>query len=141
MTDVNVTGSCLCGSVRYEISGAAQRFYHCHCQRCRKTTGTGHASNLLVTPVSSLSWLAGEELLRRYKVPEAERFYNCFCSHCGSPMPRVVPELDAVVIPAGTLDVEPPIRPQARIFWDSRAAWSCSGDDIPPFPEYPTANT
>lgn len=139
MTDVNVTGSCLCGSVRYEISGAAQRFYHCHCQRCRKTTGTGHASNLLVTPAGSLTWLAGEELLRRYKVPEAERFYNCFCSHCGSPMPRVVTELDAVVIPAGSLDTEPPIQPQARIFWDSRAAWSCSGDDIPPFPEYPTA--
>jgi hypothetical protein len=140
MTDINVMGSCLCGSMRYEISGEAKRFYHCHCQRCRKTTGTGHASNLLVTPVGSLTWLAGEELLRRYKVPEAERFYNCFCSKCGSPMPRAVPELDAVVLPAGTLDAEPPIQPQARIFWDSRADWSCSGDDIPVFPEYPATN-
>ena len=139
MTDVNVTGSCLCGSVRYEISGAAQRFYHCHCQRCRKTTGTGHASNLLVKPAGSLTWLAGEELLRRYKVPEAERFHNCFCSHCGSPMPRVVPELDAVVIPAGTLDAEPPIQPQARIFWDSRAPWSCANDGLATFTEYPPA--
>ena len=140
MTDINVMGSCLCGSVRYEISGEAVRFYHCHCRRCRKTTGTGHASNLLVTPVGSLAWLAGEELLRRYKVPEAERFYNCFCSKCGSPMPRAVPELDAVVLPAGTLDTEPPIQPQARIFWDSRADWSCSADDIPVFPEYPASN-
>ena len=137
MTAMNVTGSCLCGSVRFKINGVAQRFYHCHCQRCRKATGTGHASNLLVTPVGSLTWLAGEDLLRRYKVPEAERFYSCFCSHCGSPMPRVVAELDAVIIPAGTLDAEPPMEPHARIFWDSRAAWSCSGDDIPPFPEYP----
>jgi hypothetical protein len=137
MTDVNVTGSCLCGSVRYEISGVAQRFYHCHCRRCRKATGTGHASNLLVTPLGGLAWLAGEELLRRYKVPEAERFYSCFCSQCGSPMPRVVPALDGVIIPAGSLDAEPPIQPHARIFWDSRAAWSCSGDDIPVFPEYP----
>ena len=140
MTAMNVTGSCLCGSVRFKINGAAQRFYHCHCQRCRKATGTGHASNLLVTPVGSLIWLAGEELLRRYKVPEAERFYSCFCSHCGSPMPRVVAELDAVIIPAGTLDAEPPMEPHARIFWDSRAAWSCSGDGIPVFPEYPTTN-
>ena len=103
MTDVNITGSCLCGSVHYRITGEAVRFYHCHCQRCRKATGTGHASNLLVTPLGSLTWLAGEELLRRYKVPEAERFYNCFCSQCGSPMPRAVPALDAVVLPAGTL--------------------------------------
>ena len=138
MSDANVTGSCLCGAVRYTIHGAAQRFYHCHCRRCRKATGTGHASNLLVTPLASLAWLAGEELLRRYKVPEAERFHNCFCAHCGSPMPRAVPELDAVVIPAGSLDVEPPLQPQARIFWDSRAPWSCSGDGIPVFPEYPT---
>ena len=130
-------GSCLCGSVRYEINGEAQRFYHCHCQRCRKATGSGHASNLFVMPESCLTWVAGEELLKRYKVPEAERFYNCFCSQCGSPMPRVVPELEGVVIPAGTLDGEPPIQPGARIFQDSRAFWSCSDDRIPVFPEYP----
>jgi hypothetical protein len=137
MENTNIGGSCLCGSVRYEISGEAQRFYHCHCQRCRKATGTGHASNLFVIPESCLTWVVGEELLKRYKVPDAERFYNCFCSQCGSPMPRVVPELEGVLIPAGTLDAEPPIQPGARIFWDSRAQWSCSNDGIPMFPEYP----
>lgn len=135
MPDTNLSGSCLCGSVRYEIKGDTKRFYHCHCQRCRKTTGTGHASNILVTPESSLTWTAGESLLKRYKVPEAERFYNCFCSNCGSPMPRVVPQLNGTVIPAGTLNGEPPIRPQARIFWGSRVEWSCSDDGLPVFDE------
>ncbi len=137
MANLALTGSCLCGSVQYTISGEAQRFYHCHCQRCRKTTGTGHASNLLVTPQSSLSWLQGEDLLRRYNVPEAKRFHNCFCSQCGSPMPRLIPELDAVLIPAGSLNNEPPMQPSARIFWDSRADWSCSGDGLPVYAEYP----
>jgi len=137
MTDMKIDGSCLCGSVHYQISGAVERFYHCHCQRCRKATGSGHASNILVSPESSISWLKGEKLLGRYKVPEAERFYNCFCTRCGSPMPRTVPELDAVLIPAGSLNSEPPVHPQARIFWGSRAEWSCSGDDIPVFAEYP----
>lgn len=137
MTETKVTGSCLCGSVQYTITGDAIRFYHCHCQRCRKATGTGHASNLLVKPESSITWTKGEKLLSRYKVPEAERFYNCFCKQCGSPMPRVVPELDAVIIPAGTLDDESPIAPGARIFWDSRAAWSCESNDLPVFAEYP----
>lgn len=135
MPDTNVSGSCLCGSVHYEIRGDARRFYHCHCQRCRKTTGTGHATNILVTPESSLSWKKGEELLKRYKVPDAERFYNCFCSSCGSPMPRVVPQLGGIVIPAGTLNDDPPIKPQARIFWGSRAEWSCSGDELPVYAE------
>lgn len=138
MSDTSVTGSCLCGDVKYTVTGETKRFYHCHCQRCRKTTGTGHASNLLVAPVTSIRWLQGEENLARYKVPEAERFYNCFCSHCGSPMPRVVPELDAVLIPAGSLDCEPPINPQGHIFWDSRADWSCQ-DELPTFSEYPPA--
>jgi hypothetical protein len=45
--------------------------------------------------------------------------------------------MNMVFIPAGTLDVEPNIAPQARIFQDSKASWSCAGDAIPCFPEYP----
>jgi len=54
-------------------------------------------------------------------------------------VPRYVPETGFVVIPAGSLDGEPPVKPQARIFWDSRATWSCSDNDIPVYPEYPPA--
>ncbi|RDH81402.1 MAG: aldehyde-activating protein [endosymbiont of Galathealinum brachiosum] len=136
MSDITVSGSCLCGLVKYTVTGETKRFYHCHCQRCRKATGTGHASNLLITPHTSISWLQGEDKLSRYKVPEAERFYNCFCQNCGSPMPRVVPELDAVLIPAGSLNTKPPVNPQGHIFWDSRADWSCK-DQLPVYAEYP----
>ena len=138
MVDKNVTGSCLCGAVQYTVTGEALRFYHCHCQRCRKTTGTGHASNLVMTPESALRWVKGEDMLQRYDVPEAERFYNRFCKQCGSPMPRAVPELDAVIIPAGSLNCEPPMSPNGRIFWDSRASWSCSADGLPTYAEYPS---
>lgn len=127
----------MCGGVQYEIRGEAERFYHCHCKRCRKLTGSANASNLLVMPQTCLTWTAGEESLKIYKVPDAERFYNCFCSECGSPMPRVVPQLDGVLIPAGSLDEEPPINPSARIFWDSRAEWTCPDESLPVYPEYP----
>jgi hypothetical protein len=137
MADIEIGGSCLCGAMRYRISGEVQRFYHCHCSRCRKSTGTGHASNLLVTPAESLHWVSGGDLLASYKVPEAKRFRNCFCPQCGSPMPRVIPELDGVLVPAGSLDTPSPIQPSARIFYDSRADWSCSGDGLPVYPEYP----
>jgi len=132
----SVSGSCLCGTVKFTVSGKTKRFYHCHCQRCRKATGTGHASNLLISPVTGIRWLQGENHLSRYKVPDAERFYNCFCQQCGSPMPRTVPELDAVLIPAGSLDTQPPINPQGHIFWDSRADWSCE-DSLPVYAQYP----
>lgn len=128
-------GGCLCGSIRYEVEGEPAEFYHCHCKRCRKSTGTGHASNIMVKH-GKLVFTQGEDFLRRYKVPEAKRFSRQFCSNCGSVVARAVPEIEAVVIPAGSLDTEPPMRPQARIFWDSRAEWSCS-DDLPRYSESP----
>lgn len=137
MTQITLSGSCLCGGARYEITGDAARFYHCHCSRCRKASGTGHATNLMVKP-GTLKWLQGEALIRYFKVPEAKRFTNCFCSTCGGRLPRYVKEIDAVMIPAGSLDTEPPLRPQARIFWDSRAAWCCGDEKLPVFSEYAT---
>jgi len=63
MSDVDVKGRCLCGQVQYRVRGQALRFYHCHCQRCRKATGTGHATNLLSSPCAGIHWLQGESLL------------------------------------------------------------------------------
>ena len=136
MSTSSLSGSCLCGAVRYTATGEAQRFYHCHCKRCRKASGTGHASNLFLA--GRLDWGSGEDQLISYKLPEAERFTNTFCRICGSRMPRFIEKLDMVFIPAGSLDEEPDLAPQARIFTGSRADWSCEGTEVPGFNEYPT---
>jgi len=83
-----------------------------------------------------LNWDSGEALVRRYKPPQAERFTNSFCSACGSRVPRFNEAAGIVLIPAGSLDGEPDIGPQARIFQGSRAAWSCDGSKLPAFDEY-----
>ncbi len=135
MTQTTLKGSCLCGAVKYEVSGEARRFYHCHCSRCRKATGTGHASNLFLQP-GTLKWISGDDQIRAFKVPEAQRFTNTFCGLCGSRVPRQMKGTDSVMIPAGSLDVEAPIAPQARIFGGSRARWSCADDSVPVYEEY-----
>lgn len=137
MTSTTLHGSCLCGTVRYTVTGTPTRFMHCHCSRCRKATGTGHASNLFFDP-GTLAMTTGADQVRAYKVPEALRFSNSFCTVCGSRVPyqRQNGAATVVVVPAGSLDEEPPIRPQARIFQDSRAAWSCAGDGIATFAQY-----
>ncbi len=129
-------GSCLCGAVKYQVTGEPKRFYHCHCSRCRKVTGTGHASNMFFQP-GVLKWLGGEEQVRTFKVPEAKRFTNSFCTTCGSRLPRQAQGSDVVLVPGGSLDEEAPIRPQARIFTGSRASWSCMDEVIPAYPELP----
>jgi len=136
MSGTTLRGGCLCGAVTFEVTGEAKRFYHCHCQRCRKASGTGHATNLFLQP-GTLRFLTGEELVRSFKVPEAQRFTNVFCSQCGGRVPRQPPGSNMVIIPAGSLDDEPAMKPLARIFAGSRAGWSCSSDELPVFPEYP----
>jgi len=135
MTEEIFSGSCLCGAVTYRVSGTPLRFLHCHCKRCRKATGTGHATNLILKS-SGVDWQGNEGKLSRFKVPDAQRFATTFCSTCGGPLPREGAEM--VVIPAGSLDTLPAMAPQGRIFWDSRLEWSCDSGDLPVFAEYPT---
>jgi len=136
MTIQTLSGSCLCGALSFSVTGEPARFMHCHCSRCRKATGTGHASNLFVKD-GALNWAGDTGLLQSYKIPEAERFTRTFCSRCGGPLPREIHGMNLVMIPAGTLDDEPNIKPQARIFCDSKVSWSCTADGVPCFAGYP----
>lgn len=135
MSEQTLTGSCLCGTLKYRVSGQPTHFYHCHCSRCRKSTGTGHATNLFVAS-GTLEWEGDASLIRRYRPPDAKRFTRTFCDTCGGPLPRVFRESDVVFIPAGTLNEEPNIKPQARIFLGSGTSWSCSAEELPGFSEY-----
>jgi hypothetical protein len=77
------------------------------------------------------------DYVRSFKVPEAKRFTNYFCGICGSRLPGQGRNHDIVMIPAGSLDQDVPIKPQARIFSGSRTGWSCEGDAISVYLERP----
>ncbi len=90
-----------------------------------------------MTP-DSVKWTSGDNLLNYYKVPEAKRFATVFCSVCGSLMPRVAPDESFALVPAGTLDNDPGVRPQGRIFQDSKAPWSCDTTEIACYETFPS---
>ena len=129
-------GSCLCGKVSYEISGHLGIFQYCHCSRCRKFTGSAHAANLLVSP-EQFKWLQGEQYVGRYEVPEARHFATAFCKHCGSSLPWLGKTKKAVVVPAGSLDSDPGIKPSQSIFWGSRPGWYKEVSELPKYDELP----
>ena len=131
------TGSCLCGEVIYEIIGSLGVFQYCHCSRCRKFTGSAYAANIIVAP-NQFKWLKGEELLGRYEVADARHFATSFCSRCGSSMPWRAKSGKTVVIPAGTLDNDPDIRPFQNIFFDSKADWYQEASELVKHDELPT---
>jgi len=121
-----ITGACLCGRVRYQVSGPFDAFYLCHCSQCRRSTGSGHAANIFTSP-QRLQWLAGEDLVKRYIPDEPGVISKAFCSHCGSLVPYTSIKSGRLIIPAGSLDEPPGIDPQHNIFWRDRADWYDAG--------------
>lgn len=136
MTD-KTSGSCLCNTVTYQFSGPVKTFQYCHCSRCRKFTGSAHACNIIVAP-EDFEWLSGEDSLGRFELPDAKHFATCFCKNCGSSLPWHTQSGKAVVIPAGTLDADPGIRPKQNIFWQDRVAWREAVEDLPKYDALPT---
>ena len=133
---MNLTGSCFCRSVKYQLTGHLGIFQYCHCSRCRKTTGSAHAANLFVRP-ENFQWLEGEAQVGRFEPEDAEYFATSFCRTCGSSLPWLAKTGKVVVIPVGTLDEDPEIRPSQNIFWESRADWYVSVDDLPKYATLP----
>ena len=129
-------GSCLCGGVTYVIEGAPIRCWSCHCSRCRRARSAAHASNLIST-ADGLRFTRGEELLRSYKVPDAQHFTHMFCRTCGSSMPRIDRTRGLAIVPMGSLDDDPGMHPQAHIFVASKAPWYTIADALPQYAEYP----
>ncbi len=115
------SGSCLCGAVRFEVAGAFERFYLCHCEHCRKDSGSAHAANLFSSS-ARLSWICGEDRITQFTLP-ATRHARSFCSTCGSALPNLQMDGALLVVPAGSLDSEVRIRPDAHLFVSSRAGW------------------
>lgn len=129
-------GSCLCGAVAYEVDGPALFMQSCHCWRCRRARGAAHGTNIFFK-AGAFRWKRGQDLIDSYKVPEAKFHTVSFCRQCGSPVPRVSPERDFAILPAGGLDTDPPLRPQRHIFTNYKAPWFEITDSIPQYPEGP----
>jgi len=124
------TGSCLCGQVQYSVTTEIEDFYLCHCQQCRKITGSAFASNILTKPVNVL-WVSGIEKVKRFDYPGTRTFTKVFCTECGSGLPYLNEKGSALVIPAGSLNDEPVLKPTNNIFWDDRAQWYEAGIEAP----------
>lgn len=122
------TGSCLCGEIRFEIHGDFERFFLCHCGRCRKGTGSAHAANLF-SSTAKLDWLSGEAKVKTYHVPST-RHQRSFCAECGSALPRAHAS-GGLVVPAGSLDSALEKRPDAHICIGSRADWDRQLENVP----------
>jgi hypothetical protein len=132
-----IKGSCLCGTVRFEVSGPLSDFVFDHCSRCRKATGSAFSPEIMCA-AADFRWVSGESLVKTYVAPVRERppgYRRDFCAICGSMAPSVLGA--RVCLPAGALDDDPGIRPARHIFVGYKAPWFEIADAAPQFHRHP----
>lgn len=128
------TGSCLCGSIKFEIDGELEPIQLCHCQQCRKAQGTAFVTNIPVQS-SAFSIISGGDSLTEYESSPGK--VRAFCGHCGSPVLSRRTSMPGVVrVRAGTINEDLPVRPAFHIFAAHKANWWEIQDALPQFNEF-----
>jgi hypothetical protein len=129
-----VRGSCLCGQVAFVASSPIHLMSHCHCQMCRKFSGSAYLT-FARTDADGFRWVAGAAHIRHFE--SSEGCIRSFCAICGSPLPVVRSGLANALIPAGTLDDDPGVRPSFHIFASSLPPWDRIIDGLRQYDRWP----
>ena len=132
----SLTGSCLCGGIRFEVSESFERVSQCHCSSCKKLSGgpgtvNGHVASVAIRIVS------GDELVRTFQPSEGSA--KTFCANCGSNLfGGGWPESEIASVRLSALDTPPDRKPERHIFMRSVAPWeSVPEDGVPRFETRP----
>ena len=129
-------GGCLCGAVRYDSQADPVIAGHCHCEDCRRSSGTGHGSNLLV-PKDAVT-IAGDIKLYERKADSGNVVGRAFCPECGSHLYSLnsgMPEM--IFIHASCLDDPEVFKPQLVVYGSRAPSWDHIDPSLPVFTEMP----
>ena len=126
MTNQVTQGGCLCGAVRYQITGPLRGVVDCHCSMCQRQHGAFGAyskaakTNIDITKNDGLAWYQTSQIARRG-----------FCRCCGSSLFWEPFEQDATGIIAGSLDQPTGLETIGHIFVGEKADFDAICDDLP----------
>lgn len=128
-----IEGGCLCGGVRFRLKGKLGPAAYCHCQQCRRASGSAFAANAPAR-TAYFELTSGNDLVSEYESSPGK--FRAFCRLCGSPIySRRDAEPDIRRIRLGTLDSDPDRRPFAHFWVGSKAPWYSIEDSLPQYPE------
>ncbi len=125
------SGSCLCGGIKFTITGSLAPVQVCHCSQCRQAQGGPFATNIPVNR-SALAFTAGQELLTQFESSPGK--VRAFCSKCGSPVFSARDSLPEVLrIRVGLL--QEPVETQLAFhaYTASKCSWWPLNDDLPKY--------
>ena len=125
-----VTGGCLCGAVRYAVTGPRRAITICHCGQCRRSMGLAGAFS--AAPVAQVE-LPASEALGWYRSSEAAE--RGFCRLCGSTLFWKPSDGGHMSFTAGSLDDPAGLTIARHIFVADKAPYEVIPADLPSFPQ------
>jgi len=119
-----IHGRCLCGHVLYHYSGSVGPANYCHCEDCRRCTGS--AFNIGVRfDLADFHITAGSPKGFTKRGESGSELTRHFCPQCGSPIFTSSPKHpDSVYVKAGTLDDPSAVKPTHQSWVASAVSWS-----------------
>jgi hypothetical protein len=128
VSELPLTGGCLCGAVRFELDAAPTVAGYCHCTRCQGRTGAAVSPQAYVDG-TALRFVQGEELVQGWRHPDGG-MEKCFCGVCGAHLGSRDPETKVYgAVRMGAFDGDPGVRPSLRQFVADAAPWEPIPDD------------
>lgn len=130
------SGRCLCGAVHYTCSAEPVMAGHCHCEDCRRTSGSGHSSHLAVPEDSVV--LRGQMTGYERPADSGNMVTRYFCTACGSPVASRNAAMPGLLfLRASSLDDLEVFKPQMHVFVAKAATWDRPQGDVPAFERMP----
>ena len=125
-------GGCICGAIRYRVSGAPTNSMVCHCQSCRRVAGAPVVA-WVTFPQAQFQLLGGQPSEFR----SSEPVLRTFCAACGTPLTyQHSDSVGFVDITTCSLD-NPNLFPPTHHSWLSHdLTWVRFGDGLPTFQEW-----
>jgi hypothetical protein len=125
-----MTGGCLCGKVRYEISAPPIDSVNCHCRTCQKAVGAAYLAFMLV-PVSALT-ITGDYKEFATLSASGHTLYRGFCAECGTSLfGRNSYFTHVRPVAAATLDDPRIFQPKKNIWVADAQPWDIMNSDLP----------
>lgn len=117
------TGGCQCGAIRYRVSAAPAGIWACHCNQCRKQSGSAFGLSMSL-PLDALEWTAGEPKVWMRKADSGHIVDCLFCGNCGSRLAHRRHEHGGrITLKPGTLDETDWFVPQKHMFTEDALGW------------------
>lgn len=130
MTTSLIEGGCLCGAVRYRVTGQPVALTLCHCRSCRLASGAPSVA-WAVFRSSDFAFLSGEPV----SFNSSPSVVRTFCGRCGTPLTyqrALWP--DTVDVTTVTLDAANEFPPAKEIWTEQKLSWECLNEDLPHYP-------